>query len=245
MIKNVGNILLRRVSVERISFYANALLDFFFPSFCAACKTKLSGTERFVCASCISKIQRATPERIEHEFHRKFQQDQIISGFQSAFVFEKEKELQTILHLLKYNGKFLLGKFLGKIATQETLTNIEAWKADLIIPVPLHSVKKAERGYNQAEFICKGISKVLRIPYKSNILKRTRFTLSQTTMTLEERKNNVHQAFQLKGKNNLIGKRILIVDDVITTGATITECARVLKEKGAGEIFAFSVAIAD
>lgn len=245
MIKNAGNILRRRELVEKLYSAVNALLDFFFPRFCAACKTKMSGTERFVCPACISKIQRASQERIEHEFQRKFLQNQIISGFQSAFVFEKEKELQTILHSLKYNGKFLLGKFLGEIAVKESLEMMKNWNADLILPVPLHSLKKAERGYNQSEFICKGISKVLGIPYKTNFVKRTRFTLSQTTMTLEERKQNVHEAFKLKHRSAVAGKRIIIVDDVITTGATITECARVLKENGADEIFAFSIAVAD
>ncbi|KAF0151733.1 MAG: putative amidophosphoribosyltransferase [Ignavibacteria bacterium] len=230
---------------EKLCVSANQLLDFFFPSFCAACKIKLSCTERFVCPSCISKIQKASQERIEHEFQRKFLSSQIIAGFHSAFVFESEKELQTILHLLKYNGKFLLGKFLGEIAAAETIAKIKLWSADLILPVPLHSLKKAERGYNQSDFICKGISKVLKIPYKAKIIKRTRFTLSQTTMTLEERKQNVHEAFEIKRKKDIAGKRIIIVDDVITTGATITECARVLKENGAEEIFAFSVAIAD
>ncbi|MEW6654548.1 MAG: hypothetical protein AB1394_13940, partial [Bacteroidota bacterium] len=152
----------------------------------------MNSTERFVCPSCLSKIQNASPERIEYECQRKFLNRQIISGLQSAFVFEKEKEFQTILHSLKYDGKFLLGKFLGEIAAKETLDNIKTWNADLILPVPLHSLKKAERGYNQSDFISNGISKVLKIPYKTNIIKRTRFTLSQTTMSLEERKQNVH-----------------------------------------------------
>lgn len=224
---------------------ANQLLGFFFPGFCASCKTKLIDTEKCVCQSCINNIQIAAPERIEHEFQRKFAQSRIISGFQSAFVFEKEKELQTILHALKYNGKFILGKFLGELAAKQVYNSINAWHADMIMPVPLHSLKKAERGYNQAEFICKGISKVLKIPNRTDILKRTRFTLSQTTMTFEERKENVHKAFGLKKKKHIPGKRIILVDDVITTGSTITECARELKDNGATEIFAFSVAIAD
>lgn len=231
--------------LERINFSANALLDFIFPSFCASCKSKLSISERFVCPFCLSKIQIATIERIEHEFRRKFLSDLLISGFLSSYVFEKEKELQRILHELKYNGKFLLGKYLGEIVTKDTIEIMKSWNPSLLLPIPLHQLKKAERGYNQSDFICKGISNVLGIPYKTNILKRTRFTLSQTTMTLEERKQNIQEAFMLKKKNAIEGKRIIIVDDVITTGATITECAKLLLENGADKIYAFSIAIAD
>jgi ComF family protein len=191
----------------------------------------------------VSKIQKVSHERIGHEFLRKFSQEEIVSGFSSPFLFEKEKELQTILHSLKYNGKFLLGKHLGELAAKQIYEEIKGWEADLIIPVPLHPLKKAERGYNQSEFICKGISSVLKIPYRTDILKRTRFTPSQTTMTFEERKENVHKAFAISKRIN--GKKIIIVDDVITTGATITECARVLKGNGVDEIFAFSIAVAD
>lgn len=219
----------------------NLLLGFFFPSFCTACKTKLADTEKCVCKSCISKIQIADSERMEREFYRKFSHSNIISAFQSAFVFEKDKELQDILHALKYYNKFQVGKFLGGLIANQVGEQVKTWNADMIIPVPLHSLKKAERGYNQSELICKGISKVLSIPTKSNVLKRSRYTLSQTTMTLEERKENVHKAFVMK--KNVTGKRIIIVDDVLTTGATITECGRVLKENGAEEVYALSVAI--
>ncbi|MDP2037114.1 MAG: ComF family protein [Ignavibacteria bacterium] len=223
---------------------ANLLLGFFFPSFCTACKAKLAATEKCVCKSCISKIQIADSERMEREYQRKFSHSKIISAFQSAFVFEKDKELQDILHALKYNNKFQVGKFLGGLIANQVGEQVRTWNADMIIPVPLHSLKKAERGYNQAELICNGISKVLSIPTKANLLKRSRYTLSQTTMTLEERKENVHKAFVMKRKN-VTGKRIIIVDDVLTTGATITECGRVLKENGAEEVYALSVAIAD
>jgi len=245
VIENAGNILKKAELNKKFRFYTNTLLDFFFPGFCPSCKKKLLTPEKFVCPSCLSNIQRASVERIENEFKRKFLNYELIKDFLSPFVFEKEKELQHILHSLKYNGNFLIGKFLGETSAIAGLEVLRNWNADFILPIPLHSLKKAERGYNQSEFICKGISKVLGIPYKTNILKRTKFTLSQTTMTLEERKINVHKAFKTKKEKLIVGKRIILVDDVITTGATITECARVLRENGAIEVFAFSVAVAD
>ncbi|MFA7421149.1 MAG: ComF family protein [Melioribacteraceae bacterium] len=222
-----------------------SLLDFFFPNFCAACKNKLSVTQTCICVECLSNIQIATPERIEREYERKFQNDNIISGFQSAFVFEKDKELQSILHSLKYNGKFLAGKTLGELASKQVYSILQSWNADFVVPVPLHPLKKAERGYNQSDFICKGLSKTINVPVKADILNRTRFTLSQTTMTLEERKENVLQAFVCKKRKIVEGKNIILVDDVITTGATTAECGKVLLEAGAAKVYAFSVAIAD
>ncbi len=221
-----------------------SLLDFFFPNFCAACKAKLSTTRTCICEDCLNNIQIASPERIEREYGRKFKDDDIISGFQSAFVFEKDKELQLILHSLKYNGKFMVGKVLGELASKQVHSILQSWNADYVVPVPLHPLKKAERGYNQSEFICKGLSKVLKTPVRTDLVKRSRFTHSQTTMTREERIENVRQAFVCKKRKSVEGKNIILVDDVITTGATTAECGKVLLDAGAAKVYAFSVAIA-
>lgn len=222
-----------------------SLLDFFFPNFCASCKTKITKTQNCICEDCLTKIQTASSERIEQEYIRKFLCNNIISKFQSAFVFEKDKELQSILHSLKYDGKFMVGKVLGELAANQVKLLLESWNADYVVPVPLHPLKKAERGYNQSEFICKGLSKVLKTPVRTDLLKRTRFTLSQTTLTFEERKANVNKAFVCQKRKRVEGKNIIIVDDVITTGATTAECGQVLLAAGAAKVYAFSIAIAD
>lgn len=194
---------------------------------------------------CYELIRRPDLKRIEFEFTRKFRSDKIISGFNSAFVFEKEKPLQHLIHSLKYMENFRIGIFLGKIAGELLKEEIKSWKGDILIPVPLHRLKKAERGYNQSFYIAKGISSVLKIPVEKSAIKRKRFTETQTELTLEERQNNISCAFTVTGSKKLTGRNIILVDDVITTGATISECGRVLKENGAAEIFALSVAIAD
>ena len=106
-------------------------------------------------------------------------------------------------------------------------------------------LKKAERGYNQSEFNVKGMSSKLRIPYTTRALKRVRYTESQTAFNLEQREKNISNAFKVKNKNKIIGKNILIVDDVITTGSTIGECGKALLESGSKSVYACSVAIAD
>ena len=222
-----------------------SLADFFLPRFCTACKEKLKPDEKYVCPDCLKKIKFADKERIASEFKRKFEEKKIISGFSSLFVFEKDKELQNVIHDLKYNQRFLIGKYLGKKMGESLYSIFKEWGINLIMPVPLHSLKKAERGYNQSLYITKGLSIESRIPFSNRTLKRIRFTFSQTTMTLKERQENVREAFKIAHSGKIKGKNILLIDDVITTGATVSECGKALLNAGAGKVYAASAAIAD
>ncbi len=222
-----------------------SFLDFFLPRFCPSCNKKLLPEESFVCPECLSKIQFAKDNRIKSEFARKFVSSGIISDFISLYVFEKDKELQHIIHSLKYGNKFLTGKFLGSVLSKHLKEKINGWEIDYIIPVPLHHLKKAERGYNQSYYIAKGLGKSLTIPVTENFLKRKKYTQSQTTMNLNERQANIEGAFKIKRNLNLEGKNILLLDDVITTGSTILECGKVLLKANANKVYAVSVAIAD
>ncbi len=225
--------------------FITSFFDFFLPRFCPSCEKKLLTDEFVVCPECIGKIKLADDERIKSEFVRKFSSSGIISDFISLFVFEKDKELQHIIHSLKYNKRFTTGKFLGSILAENHKQKITGWKIDFIIPVPLHHLKEAERGYNQSFYIATGLSKGLKIPAAKNFIKRKRFTESQTTMNLKERQENIEGAFKAKRNLNLKRKNILLVDDVITTGSTIGECGKVLLKAGANKVYAVSVAIAD
>lgn len=222
----------------------NEMLDFFLPRFCISCSKKLGNKENFVCPQCFSKLELASEIRLKEEFHRKFRNDKYISDFYSAFVFHEKSAIQKLIHSLKYEQNYHVGIFLG-IKTGQILHNlIRQWNADLIVPIPLHQLRKAERGFNQSKEISKGLSKELRIKNNTRILKRNRFTQTQTKFTLIERKANIAGAFTLRNNKKIIGKRIILVDDVITTGATTTECAKLLIENGAEKVYALSVAIA-
>ena len=222
-----------------------SFFDFFLPRFCISCNKKLLTDEIVVCPDCLERIKLAEDERIKSEFGRKFSSNGIISDFISLYVFEKDKDLQHIIHSLKYNNKFLTGKFLGSVLSVHLKHRISEWEIDFIIPVPLHHLKKAERGYNQSFYIAKGLGKGLNIPVAERFIKRKKFTESQTTMNLKERQENIEGAFKVKKNLNFEGKNILLVDDVITTGSTIGECGKVLLKVGANKVYAVSVAIAD
>lgn len=225
--------------------FMNHILDFLLPAFCPHCRIKLKSGEKYICASCMARISYAGSERIKEEFGRKFREREYISEFTAGFIFEKDGELQSMIHALKYDNKFLTGVFLGETIARNNRKFFSPARIDLITPVPLHRLKKAERGYNQAFYIAKGISKEADIPLSGRALKRIKFTQTQTSLSLDEREKNVRDAFKIRRKHGLKGKNILIVDDVITTGATTNECARVLLNAGAGKVIAASVALAD
>lgn len=225
--------------------FVNHFFDFFLPRFCTACGIKLDADVEFVCRDCFAKIKLADDKFISEEFNRKFFKDKTITDFHPFFIFEKDNVFQKIIHSIKYSENFRLGIFIGEKIGEGLKDKIIQWAPDFILPVPLHHLKKAERGFNQSFFIAKGISKACGVPVKRNIIKRNRFTPSQTQFNLHERKENMRGAFVIKRNINLRDKKIILVDDVITTGATISECGKILLDSGAKKIYAISAAIAD
>ena len=222
-----------------------SLLDHILPRFCKGCQKKLTLFEKYICSSCYSTFEIAKADRINDEFRRKFSSDLLITDFNSAFVFHNDSVIQKLIHSLKYEQNFLVGKFLGLKTCQVLRNKIQSWQADLIIPIPLHHLRKAERGFNQSMEIAKGVRSELGIKINNRVLRRNRFTKTQTKFSLEERKTNIDGAFSIRNKQKIEGKNIILIDDVITTGATTKECAKMLVENGAAKVYALSVAIAD
>lgn len=223
----------------------SAIFDFILPRFCPSCQNKLTLNEKLICENCRSTFVYADEELLQFEYERKFSDSKIISDFYSLLVFEKSSPLQQIVHQIKYQKKFLLAVELGKMLGSSLLKNKTEWEVDIILPVPLHSLKKAERGFNQSFYIAKGISKVTNLPVSQSILKRKRYTESQTKKNLLERAENMSEAFAVKRAEKINGKNVLLIDDVITTGATIRECGKILQECGAANIYAASIALAE
>jgi ComF family protein len=223
----------------------NSLFDFFIPRQCPGCNNKLTSSETAICDNCMSSIQIAEDKRLRSEFERKFLSTKIISGFTSLFVFEKDKPIQSYIHSIKYNKRFLNAQFFGELIAEKLNSQLSSWNVDYLVPVPLHQLRKTERGFNQSKYIAKGISKKAKIKVRSNILRRVKYTETQTNLTLAEREQNIEDAFKSRYERAIKNKSLLLVDDVITTGATIRECGKVLLNAGANKIYACSAAIAE
>ena len=222
--------------------------DFVYPPVCFICDRYLAKSEEYVCDSCWKQF---SPINSSHpawkEISDKLTLDGNIESLLSCFLFEKEGALQHTIHLLKYEGMRTLGVKLGREIGFRMLADPNFQNADGLIPIPLHVLKRRERGYNQSEYICKGISEVTGIPVASTFIIRKKYTESQTQLNIDERRANVGNAFHIESKNDsqIDGKRFILVDDVITTGSTITACANILLQHGASTVLAVSVALAE
>ena len=148
----------------------------------------------------------------------------------SAFTFVKKGKVQRLMHELKYKGNTKVGELMG-IELGKEIDKVEIRdKVDVVIPVPLHKKKLKQRGYNQSAFIAIGVAKVLACEINTTLLKRVELSESQTKKSKYERWENVGAAFILTDADQYKGKHILLVDDVITTGATLEACCKTLKE---------------
>ena len=158
---------------------------------------------------------------------------------------EYEGELRGLIHLLKYGAVLPVAQVLGRMAahTIEELLPMCGGAAPLIVPVPLHHDKRRERGFNQSERIARAAVKRLpqRLELAAGALVRQRATVSQVGLTREERVLNMRDAFRVSDRKRVRGRIVIVVDDVMTTGATLSECARVLKKAGTEKVLAATV----
>jgi ComF family protein len=222
-------------------------IEFVYPTVCLACQVPLSEDERMVCAQCWGRIHPL--QEGDEEFQamaERLRASGCIDGLVACHLFEKEGVLQSLMHELKYGGMSTIGVDLGKHLGVRITELLPDESIAGLVPVPLHRVKMRERGYNQSECICRGIARVTGLPVLSSLLQRTKYTKTQTQLSLTEREENVKNAFAVcRGQETSIEQAgFLLVDDVITTGATIISSARALAAHGAKNIYACSVALA-
>jgi len=212
--------------------YWSDFVALFYPKTCRACGTVLSKNEQWVCTNCYLDIPKSdywndTKNPVNQLFWGKTKIE-----FASAFlIFSKGSRYRKLIHSLKYKDDQESGIELGRLYGKELYKQSKYPKIDAIIPVPLHPKKQKKRGYNQSDCIAEGLSLSLNVPYVTDVLIRTVNTQTQTKKHKDERWENVKGVFDVKNPNTIRGKQVLLVDDVITTGATIEHCALSLIEK--------------
>jgi ComF family protein len=191
--------------------------------FCRSCSEPFSGaiSGPFVCANCAD---------------RTLHFDAAVSVFRSRGL------VRRVIHQFKYGGKVylrhLVGRWLDAAFDDDRLAGSGF---DLLVPVPLHPARRRERGFNQAEMLARLVARKRGIPCQP-LLKRVRYTTTQTAFDRTERMNNLRDAFRLRKNADVRQLRVLLIDDVLTTGATLSECAHVLRKAGAASISAATAA---
>lgn len=205
--------------------------ELFFPRYCVVCGERLTKTEECLCFKCLSRLPRTSLQlrrdnEMEKNFWGRFQLDHA-----AAFLYySKGGDVRKLIYELKYYGNRQVGFMLGKCMAAEMESSGFFKGVDVLVPVPLHPQKLRKRGYNQSEMLAKGIASVVGIPVVTDCLQRIHPTETQTHKSQYERWMNVNNVFACKDLQYMEGKHILLVDDVMTTGATIVACADALKE---------------
>jgi ComF family protein len=208
--------------------YIRSLLNIVYPHCCAACGNVLYHNEDILCLDCYDDLPRTQFHlNADNEVARIFWGRIPVINATSFMYFTRESRYRQILHELKYHGNRQIGIEMGKLFGLE-LRETPFSEIDLIHPVPLHRVKLRQRGYNQSELIALGMSEVMNKPFETNLITRTKRTGTQTKKSRYERWQNVKDTFHIPEPDFFCHKHVLLIDDVITTGATIEACAEAL-----------------
>lgn len=210
---------------------SNSVSHLLFPHNCLGCATDLLNQNDLLCAKCFTDLPEtnfatAPNNPIEKTFLGRIKIEQATS----SFYFTKESLLQHLMVQLKYKNNREVGLYLGKLLGHHLLQSNRFNDVEALIPLPLNDKKEYKRGYNQAEMICKGIAEVFEKPIVNNAVIRTVFTETQTHENRISRWQNMEGVFALTNEKAIVNKHVLLVDDVVTTGATLESCgAEILK----------------
>lgn len=206
-------------------------IDLVFPRCCEACHQLLYGNEDILCSACLVDLPRMTDDSsINPALPGKFTLYPQVKSAHAFLVYTKKGKVQSLLHSLKYKGREEIGYKLGAIYGRELADGNSIPIVDLIATVPLHKKKKSIRGYNQCDSFAKGLSDVINTPWSGQLLLRGRNTPTQTGKSKLERRENVRDVFQINGAFPAPPKSIILIDDVMTTGATLEACIAVLTQ---------------
>lgn len=206
------------------------LFDTIFPRQCAMCEHRLTPTEAYVCTMCKSQLvptgDHLSP--LDNPTARLYWGQVDVERVVAIYKYSPSTPLAIAIHKLKYMNRPEIGEMLGAFVARKLATHGFFDDIDLIIPLPLHKRREHERGYNQSYHIAHGIKTICHLPLRSDIVVRTRYTQSQTTLSHGQRIHNVDGAFLLHKPDAIKGRHILLVDDIITTGASTISCIRAI-----------------
>lgn len=212
---------------------SSPLFHLLYPHNCIGCGSDVLDYENFLCLECINDLPHTNfAMHANNPVEKIFWGRILVTSAMSEFYFSKKSVIQNLIHEFKYKGNKRVGHYLGNLIGKSLLNSHRFKNVDAIIPLPLFGKKEKLRGYNQAEILCAGISEVTTIPVIKKNVVRIAHTDSQTKKRRTERWENVEQMFSVLNPEKIEGKHLLLIDDVITTGATLESCGgEILKVK--------------
>lgn len=230
---------------KTIKQWLNAAADMLMPRLCPVCHKALDGDETWLCRDCLAALPRTRYEEVDfNTMEQHFAGIVPVERATAYFFYEKGSPYASILHDIKYHSLPKMGYWLASRAVTEMAGSQFFEGIDVVTAVPLHRSKLAHRGYNQSEYLARGIADRLGIPYVE-ALNAVKPHSTQTHKGALERWQNIQGNYALKNDaSHLSGKHILLVDDVITTGSTLTVCASLLKSILGATISLFTLAAA-
>ena len=206
-----------------------ALLHLAFPHVCEGCGTDTLDKDHYLCVHCLDALPRTTyPEHADNPVEQLFWGRLPIEHAAAHYYFTKESVVQHLVHQFKYYGHRELGRYLGRLMGYELQAAHRFEDIDALVPLPLHPLRERKRGFNQATVLCEGLSEVLHLPVLREAVERTEFTETQTRKSRVERWQNMQGKFEVVDAQVLTNRHVLLVDDVVTTGATLEACGSAL-----------------
>jgi len=235
--------LIRRPSLSEL---CESVIHLVYPELCVACNRELPAADTCFCLPCSLRLVPFQMDRpTDNAFTDRFWGRVPVEWGVSAYHFSRKSPVQKALHQLKYRNNPDVGVKMGRHLAVKMKSNPLVPSFDLIIPVPLHQARERLRGYNQSAMFARGISEIMDVPVRTDCVKRVLATSSQTRKKRMERFSNVSEVFAVMKPDVLKGKRILLVDDVLTTGATLELCAAALSQVEGVRTGMATIAIAD
>ena len=218
------------IIVYKVSIISD-FINLCYPKLCAACHNTLVKNESAICTACIIHLPKTNYHLdLENPLNKIFWGRVPIEMVAAYYFFNKGNKVQKLLHELKYKGNKSVGEKIGVLYGYELLGSPVFSSIDFIMPVPLHPKKLKKRGYNQSEWFANGLGQSMNIPVSTTIIYRNTDSATQTKKSRFNRWENVAEIFGVSTPELINNKHILLVDDVVTTGATIEACAKILKE---------------
>ena len=216
-----------------ISFW-HRLLDLISPRLCVVCGQRLTVSEEIICSKCNFHLPRTgfQQDPYENEMAKLFWHQIPIERATALFYYEAHSETANILYELKYKNRPDIGEVVGRLVAKELQPSGFFDGIDGIVPIPLAKKRQRQRGYNQSQEIACGISEITNLPIYDKAVRRNVFEGSQTNKGRWERNENVEKVFEMTDETAIQGKHLLIIDDVVTTGATVIACAKELCKAG-------------